>query len=77
MVRGFNSECVPKHVPSTCEQAHRSLGRAPPHRPLMNSHAHVILEREEREKREREREREEKRERGERGETEGERDLKI
>ena len=44
MVRGFNSECVPKHVPSTCEQAHRSLGRAPPHRPLMNSHAHAILE---------------------------------
>jgi hypothetical protein len=28
---------------STLEQAHRSLDRAPPQRPLMNSHAHVIL----------------------------------
>ena len=44
MVRGFNSEWVPRHVRSMWEQAHRSLDRAPPHRPLMNSHAHVILE---------------------------------
>ena len=44
MVRGFNSEAVPRHVSSTREQAHRSLDRAPPHRPLMSSHAHMILE---------------------------------
>ncbi len=44
MVRGLNSECVRRHVTSTWEQAHRSLARAQPHRPLMNSHAHVILE---------------------------------
>ena len=44
MVRGFHSESVPRHVLSTFEQAHRSLDRAPPHRPLMSSPALVILE---------------------------------
>jgi hypothetical protein len=44
MFRGCCSECVPRHVPSTREQARRGMDWGPPHRPLMNSHPDVILE---------------------------------
>ncbi len=44
MVQEFIYEFVPRQPPSTREQAHRGLDKAPPDRQLMNSHAHVILE---------------------------------
>ena len=40
----MSSEARSFNVRASTQQAHRDLDRASPHRPLMNSHAHVILE---------------------------------